>query len=134
MGTKVAVLDFEYSLSGVSEVTPKSAVIAPSPSSKTKITGKGVYRGTITLTFAPGTLSAAAFTSSGTNTLPAVFTINPAMITKLKVDGQTALGENDVSASIMVTGLKVSGEGSATVTVPATVKISSAGQNILSAV
>lgn len=133
MGTNVAVFNFSYSLSGVSEVTPKSAIIAPSPSTKTKVSGKGVYSGPITLTFAPGALVAAAFTSSGTNTVPVVFTIIPSKITKFKVDLNIALGEGDVSSSVMVTGLMIAGSSTSLTTIPATVKISSAGQSILSA-
>jgi hypothetical protein len=134
MAIKVAVLNFSYSLSGVSEITPKSGVIAPPPSAKTKISGNGAYSGPITLTFPPGTLASPAFTASGTNTIPAVFTISPAKIVKFKVDGKICLGEGDISPPVMVTGLMVAGTSTAPTVVSATVKISSAGQNKVSAV
>jgi hypothetical protein len=132
MAIKVAVLNFSYSLSGVSEVAPNSAIIAPFPSNKIKASGKGVYSGPITLTFASGALASPSFTSSGTNTAPAVFTINPAKITKFKIDGKIALGVDDASSSVMVTGVRVTGNSTSPTTVSATVKITGAGQDIVS--
>lgn len=133
MGIAIAVHGFLYTLSGVSEVSPNSAVITPAPSARIKAGGKGIYSGAITLTFPAGTLAATVFTASGTNTIPAVFTINPSKIKKTFIHGKTALGEGDISGQIMVAGLMISGTTSMPVTVPATVSISAAGQNKVSA-
>jgi hypothetical protein len=87
-----------------------------------------MYSGSITLTFAPGTLASPSFTASATNTAPAVFTIKPAKITRCSVDGKTALGVGDKSVEVMVTGLMTVGSGTAPITVPASVAITGAGQ------
>lgn len=128
MGVALAVQGFRYSLSGVTESTPNSAAVAPPPSAGTKAAGKGMYSGSITLTFAPGTLASPSFTASATNTAPAVFTIKPAKITRCSVDGKTALGVGDKSVEVMVTGLMTVGSGTAPITVPASVAITGAGQ------
>lgn len=133
MGAIISVQGFVYTVSGVTETTPKSAVITPAPSSKTRAGGKGIYSGSIVMTFAPGTLASPAFTASVTNTAAAVFTISPGKITKCSVDGKTALGAGDKSGEVMVSGLMTVGSGTAPVRVPAFVTITHAGQDTVSA-
>jgi hypothetical protein len=128
MGVAIAVQGFSYSLSGVTESAPNSAAIAPPPSAGTKAAGKGIYGGSVTLTFAPGTLASPSFTASATNTAPVVFTINPARIARCFVDGKAALGAGDKSVEVMVAGLMNAGSGTVPVAVPAFVTIINAGQ------
>lgn len=133
MGVFVAVQGFTYTLSGVTELAPRSAVITPAPSATIKVGGKGVYRGALTLTFPPGTLASPAFTASAANTAPAVFTLSSSKIRTYYVEGQPALGVGDISAQGMVNGSAHTGYAAAPVTVPATVAITAAGQTKVAA-
>lgn len=127
MGSLVAVDGFSYTVSGVTELSPGSAVIAPTPSTSFLVEGKGVYRGTITLTFAPGTLSHPSFATSVTNVSPAVFTISPAGVVTGFTGGENWLCEGDESDEVQVAGVGPGGP----VTAGATVQISGAGQTSL---
>lgn len=127
MATKlVAVQGFSYSLTGVTEVSPNSAVISPA-SIDLFIEGNGAHAGTITLTFAPSTLQAPAFTASATNTAPAVFTIDPTS-SKSFNGSQNLVLEDDESGSVTVIGVATSPGGPVPATASATCKVSSAGQ------
>lgn len=126
---EIAVEGLTYQLSSpASETAPNSATISP-PSMKVKAGGKGVYRGNVTFTFTPGSISHPAWSASSTNTAPATFTVSPSGVTKVKADGQICLCVGDESAQIPVTGMMVSGPSTAPSPQMISLKISDAGQN-----
>jgi hypothetical protein len=128
----IAVKGLTYLLSSpATEVSPNSAQIDPE-STKVKIGNNGVYRGPVNFLFSPGTIAHPAFTSSGTNTAPATFTISPSKITKVKADGQIVLGEGDESPQVAVTGMMTSGSSTAPTTAMVSLKIQVAGQSVAS--
>lgn len=128
--TAIAVEGLTYMLSApASETAPKSAQISPPASTKVKLDGKGVYKGTVNFMFPTGTISHPSFTASVTNTAPATFTISPSKITNTKAEGQTVLGEGDESSPAIVTGMMVAGLSTAPITASVTLKIQMAGQS-----
>jgi hypothetical protein len=127
MGTLIAVKGLDYSVSGVSEVTPGGATISQTSSSDVKAGGSEVYCGDLTFTFSVGALKSSAWTGSNSLSTSAVtVTVSPT-ISKYKVDSKVPIVQGD-SGTASVTGQAGTPDKPVPSSLSVTVTVSGAGQ------